>query len=75
MIAAQKNAETCERITVALTAEAAAALTALCGRRRTKTGAVNRALEVCAYLEEQAAGGAALLIRQPDGTTELVRFL
>ena len=68
-------AKPCERVTVTLTPEASAALAALCGPGRTKTGAVNRALLRDAFLEEQIAGGAAVLIRHPDGGTAEVRFI
>lgn len=70
------NAEqACERVTVALVPEAAAALRTLTGPGRTKTSAINRALVRDAFLEEQAAAGGTVLIRQRDGTTVEVRFL
>ena len=65
----------CERVTVTLTPEGSAALAALCGPGHSKTGAVNRALRAYAFLEEQVAGGAAVLVRQPDGGTAEVRFI
>ena len=70
-----KTVQDCERITVALTPKAAAALAALCGRGWTKTGAVNRALQAYAVLEEKIAGGDEVLIREPDGTVRQVMFL
>lgn len=68
-------AKACERITVALIPKASEALAAVTGPGRTKTDAVNRALQAYAFLEEQAAGGAAVLIRQRDGTVAEVMFL
>ena len=58
-----------------LTPAGAKALAAVTGPGRTKTGTVNRAVVVYAFLEEQIAGGAAVLIRHPDGGTAEVRFL
>jgi len=72
---AQDAAQDRERITVTLTPKAAAALGALCAGGLSKTDVVNHALQVHAFLEEQAAGGGELLIRQPDGTVREVRFL
>ena len=68
-------AKACERITVTLIPKASAALAAVTGPARTKTDAVNRALQAYAFLEEQAAAGAVVLIRQPDGTVAEVMFL
>jgi len=72
---AQETAQDRERVTVALAPKAAAALAALCAGGLSKTDAVNRALQVHAFLEEQAADGGEVLIRQPDGTIREVRFL
>ena len=41
----------------------------------TRTDVINRALQAYAFLEEQIAGGATVLIRHPDGATAEVRFL
>ena len=43
--------------------------------RLTRTDVINRALQAYAFLEEQIAGGATVLVRQPDGTVSEVRFL
>ena len=75
MTAAPSDRAGCERITVTLTPKASAALAAACGPGRGKTDVVNRALQAWAFLEEQAAAGCAVLIRQPDGTAAEVRFL
>jgi hypothetical protein len=71
----ENAAQTCERVTVALTPKASEALAALCGPGQNKTDAVNRALVIYAILGEQIARGGAVLIRQPEGTLSEVRFL
>ena len=56
--------------------QAADALAAVTGPGRTKTDAVNRALRVYAFLEEQTAGFARpVLIPQPGGGAAEVRFI
>jgi hypothetical protein len=65
----------CERITVTLIPKAAAALAAVSGTGRTRTDAVNRALQAYAFLEEQVAAGGEVLVRLPDGTVRQVMFL
>jgi hypothetical protein len=65
-----------ERITVALTPDAAAGLARLRERkRRTKTELVNRAITVYEFIDGLAAGDSAVAVRRPDGTIETVRFL
>lgn len=64
------------RVTVALVPEAAAALAAL--RERTGlsgTHLVNRAVSLYAFTEQQLAAGREVLLRSPDGTTQLVQLL
>ena len=73
---AEKTARDCERITVTLVPKAAGGLERL--RERThlsKTDLVNRAVTLYEFVEEQIAGGSAVLIRTPDGTVSEVRFL
>ena len=41
----------------------------------TRTDVINRALQAYAFLEEQIAAGAEVLVRQPDGTVRQVMFL
>ena len=73
---AREPAQDRERITVTLTPQGAESLAAVTGPGRTKTDAVNRALRVYAFLEEQTAGVARpVRIPQPDGTVSEVRFI
>jgi hypothetical protein len=65
-----------ERITVALISQAIAARDRL--RDRTglsQTDIVNRALQLYDFVNEKNQAGDDLLLRHPDQTTELVRFL
>lgn len=63
------------RITVSLTPDAEKALDQTVERRGlSKTDVVSRALVAYAYLDEQTAAGARVLVRQGN-TTEGIRFL
>lgn len=63
-------------ITVALAAKAAGDLARTQARTGLgKTGIVNRALSAYEFLAGQAAAGAEVLVRYPDGTERLVTFL
>jgi len=65
-----------ERITVALTPEAAAALARLQARTGlSKTGLVNRGISLLELVDGQAAAGGRVLIQPPDGPAVEVRFL
>jgi hypothetical protein len=65
-----------DRISVALTPEAADALGRLRERTRlSKTSLVNRAIPLYELVHEQMAAGSTLLIRAPDGTDQQVMFL
>ena len=63
------------RITIALIPKAQEALDTLTGRSGlSKTDVINRALQAYAFLEDQAAGGAKILVQRGRNTEE-VRFL
>lgn len=63
------------RTTVVLVPKAQEALDQTAARTGlSKTDVINRALQAYAFLEEQAAGGAKILV-QRDRNTEEVRFL
>lgn len=75
MTDARKTAQDCERVTVTLVPEAAAALAALQGRTRlSKTGLVNRAISLYEFIDAQMRDGGEVLIRR-DGETQLVHLL
>ncbi|PAZ16917.1 hypothetical protein CLM62_05445 [Streptomyces sp. SA15] len=40
-----------------------------------KADVINRAVQIYAYLDAQKQGGADLLLRQPDGTTERLHIV
>ena len=63
------------RTSVVLIPRAQEALDLTAGRMGlSKTDVMNRALQAYAFLEEQMATGATILVRR-DGSTEEVRFL
>lgn len=67
----------CERVTVALIPDAAAALAAL--RDRTglsRTGLVNRAVTLYGFTDAQLRAGRELIVRDPaTGEAQVVRLL
>jgi len=65
-----------DRITVSLTPKAAASLTSLQDRTGlSKTDLVNRAIALYEFAEAQFAAGREILVRDPDGTVQVVRLL
>lgn len=72
----QPSVQPMTRLTVNLIPKTVAALdqvTAL--NQENKTDAVNRALQMYAWLSELAAAGGAVMVTAGDGTTREVRFL
>ena len=64
-----------DRITVGLIPKAAGGLAAL--RERTdlsKTDLVNRAISLYEFIDAQIAGGRELVLRDADGTMQLVKL-
>ena len=64
-----------ERLHVLLIPKAAAALTAVSeAESLKKTDIVNRAVQLYAWIQERRAAGDELLMRRPDGTSDLVQL-
>jgi hypothetical protein len=73
----QRRSAQLERITIALIAKAAEDLRELQGRTGlSKTDAVNRAISVYGFIDQQLARGNELILRHAEtGREQLVRFL
>jgi hypothetical protein len=65
-----------ERVTVNLIPRASEALRRLSGLTRdTKTDSINRAIQVCAYLEEVSANGGSIYVRESkDSELQLLKM-
>lgn len=64
------------QVTVALHERSQRALEQLCkSTGYSMTDAINRAVQIYAFIEENSADGSQIIVRHPSGRAEVVKFL